>query len=208
MELSQIVKDAAGGFLVGFGLGISNFGTRIKEEVEAFEIACPGEEEREQKNRLQKNSKREKRLDLISPYCFGTIYSSISSLINDGWGGNASDNMIVAVPSAYIGKFIGRAIRKARVKKDLETAKKIRDNPENAIEYIPISKKEVIENSLSEIERKILEEDMISLDDESIKRINGALFSDNRAYSYALAKWYGKRIDDVRLRAHIQRNLM
>lgn len=215
MELSDIIRNATAGCLAGLVLGVSGTCDKHTEKIEFCESNLT-KEEREKSGLTEEAVKKfrqyERREKLLLPYIVGGIYSLIQGIMTDD---AITEGMVAAIPSAYVGRAIGGTVRRLirkNHKKDLQIARKIRDDPEHALSYIPKEKKEIIESSLSEIERKILNgeqlnEEELKAESGPLKRIYDSINVDNKSYSPVLMKWSIGKFDDICQTATVQREI-
>ncbi len=215
MDLTDLIRNTTGGFLAGFVLGASGTCDRHDEKIEMLEAVLT-KEEREKRGlsdeKIGEVKKHGKKGKLILPYVAGGVYSIFSGLATES---SVSESMIITIPSAYVGRFVGSFVRKLarrKNKKELQVVRQIRDDPENALSYIPDSQREVIESTFGEVEKKIL--DGADLTDEElrgtegpIKKMYNTIIEQNRVYSPALLKWSLKKLEDVCRTAHVQREV-
>jgi len=215
MNLTEILADAAGGFLSGFGLGISGFCDRLGECIKVSELTLTKEERIEAgftDKKIGKAKFYEKMEKVLLPSAAGLVYSLGDTIFNQN---SPIETMAIAVPSAYIGRVVGGLTRKI-VKiggiKDLEISKNIMNDPEHALDYIPKGRREIIESSLGDIERGILAgeelcDNELKGKESPTKEIGKAIMKGNRLYVPALFKWCSNKIEEVYKIAGIQREI-
>lgn len=164
MILNRIVWDALGGYLVGFGAGLSSTGYR-KHEIDFFDRVL-NDEEKEIKGLEKKyfpiarKYERKKMRDL--PLISGLVYSSIQTLLSSNPHETLLENAAVAIPAAYLGYLSAAGIKKLKYRKyngQLDLLDKMRADPENAESLLSDEKRTAIEREYETLEGIILEED-------------------------------------------------
>src|SRR3989344_6253712 len=200
MELSQLVAHATRAFFGGFVLGAIGLYEDNANEIEFLQAVDQKELETRREN-LEKAIERDKKGRKMYPFVLGVGTSALHGLMVDT-DFNFLELSAVAVPSAYLGRVAGSALRyfsKRGYRKELEIARKISDDPENALSYIPRDRRESIVEGFGEIERKILADgnlDIRELEEKegSLKKLKDTLIKDEKTYTLPLIRWAFKQI--------------
>lgn len=203
MDLVEILTKAGGGFLTGLSWGVTGIGSRSHEEIERAESNFSPEEMREYSPRITELKKERRRAKIYAPLAAGSLFSFAESQLSEenSLGGHAASILF-----AYAGMAAGASLRRAIQKKfgssGLEIARNLRDDPENAFEYIPAKQKKALEEVFKEVEDIFLEDPDFPID--RLKEKNGPLSKMKRIilhgqgdYAYALLSRSYERLNDT-----------
>jgi len=214
MDLDSIVRDATGGFLGGFCIGLAGICDKYGERVKVAEESLP-KNFREKigfdDKFVRETKKVERNAKLFLPYVVGGAYGFIAGFVTST---PSFDIMAASVPAAYLGRFAGSALRKtlrSKYSKDLRVLRGIRDDPVNTLDYLPKETKEAIESSLGEIEKTILVSDPDAVEellDSPVHRMYSSIMKGNKIYSHVLLKWGQEKFEEVCKHARIERGIM
>lgn len=199
MTLAETLVNAGVNFSFGFSLGYSDFkinkNSFSERDIDIIQAAIPNNNPVYEKltEPLNKMTGHYTRLRWLFPYITSFAFSRVSSLVSDQ---TLMGNMAVALPAAYLGTFAGRLARKYKnrgLKQDIEILRKITNDPENAIKYIPKEQREQIESGFNELERLISEKQDIEelLHDENgpSGKIFHAIIEPKKVYTSILLDW-------------------
>jgi len=217
MNLTQILTDAAAGFVTGVGLGAAGVYNKYSEGLDEIEAVFSEEEitkdsklTRENREKLRELERRQKN---IFPSFVGFCYSAVSSLI---LGGHPFERTLVSVPAIYVGSWLGRGLRRLgrRSKmKDLRVLRELKENPEELPDSISKDTRQTIEQALGKFEKLVLGGKcpiMIAMnisDDSPVKKIYDTIVQENRVYTPALMNWSMDAFMRTYERARWQRTL-
>ena len=219
MNLQKIIIDAAGGFTAGLAVGLAGMPERYTEKLEVIELVPEKDRGGISDNRLKSLRKNLKLAKFSIPFVAGVGYSYLAGLIESTLQNNTDFNLptrvAVSIPSAYIGRFIGSRIRRARTKKGLNLQKNIiraLQDSENMDKYLlPEAKRKIVEEAFSEVEKRILseepEEAFQELEKGPLKIIYDALASEPSPCNGLLICWSLTQHKRLAERASLQRDI-
>ncbi|MFA5259212.1 MAG: hypothetical protein WC979_07355 [Candidatus Pacearchaeota archaeon] len=211
MDLQNIVTDAAAGFSLGLILGLNKSSYTLERTLEFIE-AVPEEKRKEfgieepaTPEALKYIKKRISIDKTILPYLAGALYSAIDSVVTSQRFG---ENIVVSVPFAYLGNFVGRGIRKFKGKEDrrkIQTLKQVLDDPTNAEKYaLSIDQRKRIDDYILEMETDILEGRGKKECEGNFSKICQVMSENPGPYTEILLQRSMKRVEDVVRRAVVQ----
>ena len=216
MNLQEIVIDAATGFGIGFVTGLSGHPEKYESELEVVE-AIPEEERKEKKfgdEELKELKKQFKKIKVIIPVFAGGVYAGISSVFSQN-PYEFPETSAVAIPSAFLGRYIGSRIWKIRNhfrvqdKKNVISAVYDKDNMDKYL--LPEEKSQQIREAFSEIEQRILngESDELIFNKEGspVKRIYDTIAESNSKYAGILLTWSLEKNKKILEQAYLQREI-
>ncbi|MFH1211119.1 MAG: hypothetical protein V1645_04365 [archaeon] len=215
MELSDIVRDAACGLVVGFGVGASGACEKTGEMFTAAADNFSGKELRDlgvNDYILEKTRDFERHSKLTLPAITSMGYSLVTSVVTDAL---VLQSMVFSMPTAYIGRVVGSAARRFVSKRygDMKVFESIKNDPENTLSYLPKKTRKLIDDSFGEVERIVLlgmdpKEEELVVKEGPLKRMADAIINDKKPYSLLLMKWTRDKFYDVLRQASLQKNIM
>jgi hypothetical protein len=219
MALQDILIDAGAGFVGGFAIGLSGITDKRMEELEFFD-ALSTKEEVERAGVTEKHREATQRFTRDMRYIY-PLFSGIfqGSVVHALYGGDLLQHTLSAVCGALAGRAAGTFVRKMARRNyvcDLEATGDIRRHPENALNYLPRERRDIVEAGLSEFERRIVNgEELKDINkevenpDSLFARIYGAIWQEKKKFTRAaLLKWSLKKYGEVGENALMQRALI
>jgi len=210
MDLQNIVTDAAAGFSLGLILGLNKSSYTLERTLE-FIDAVPEEKRKEfgiDSTTPEVSKYLRKRVSIdkaIIPYLAGALYSAIDSVVTSQSFG---ENVLVSVPFAYLGNFVGRGIRKFKGRDDrrkIQTLKQVLNDPANAEKYaLSIDQRKRIDDYILEIETDILEERGEKGCEGNFSKICRVMSENPGPYTEILLQRTFKKTEEVVKRAVLQ----
>jgi hypothetical protein len=225
MNLQDILTSAVGGFTAGLTVGLAGIPEKYEEKLELVEL-IPEEKRTSKGGKLTNKKIRELKTKIklskrLIPFCAGGFYSSIASIVTSIVSQNPStfnEKLIVAVPSAYLGKFVGHRIRKHKNREKLEEQKnEIRASVDfkNMHKYLlPTDKQKSLEDAFSELEEEVLNKDE-GLDAKDLINPEGAcrkvydvIMENKTKYTDMLLAWSLTKQAEIFKHADLQRKII
>ncbi|MFH1210488.1 MAG: hypothetical protein V1645_01095 [archaeon] len=215
MELSDIVRDAACGFVIGFGVGASGACDKYGE---MFKGAADTFSGRDLKNLgvdddiLNKTREFENHSKLTLPSITSLAYSLVTSVATET---PVFQSVASSMPTAYLGRVVGSAARRFVSSRygDMKVFESIRNDPDNTLAYIPKKTRKVIDDSFGEIEKIVLlgmdpHEEELLVKEGPLKRMGKVILDERKVYSLLLFKWTRDKFYDVLRQASLQKNII
>ncbi|MFW5747003.1 MAG: hypothetical protein ACOCWQ_05650 [Nanoarchaeota archaeon] len=207
MELHDIVRFSAPAFFGGFMMGISGLGQNLIDRATITEATLPATQ-REKKGmddeKLGTLRKRGRQLKQYLPAVLGgaaCVFPAISA------EESAAQTALFAIPSAYVGRYMGSLIRRLGMKKiwqEVEIARNIRDDPENALFYLPDDLRQGLSAHLDTAYQNVLDGNSPK---QAVEEIFQTLEDTPTFYSGRLGQWMGEQLPTIYDKANTERSL-
>lgn len=214
MSLQEILISTCGGFLTGLGFGLGGIPEKFEERLEVAEI-IPEERRGVTDERINHIKNRMKQVKYTVPAVIGGMHSLLASGgVHDSY--SLAGNAALAIPSAYLGKYVGAVIRKIRTRdrfNDQKLRARIAVDPDNMDKYLlSDGERGQLDKSFSEIEQKILEGNEAEVffgkpNEGPLKEVYELFMKKEPGYASLLLFWSLSKHVEVARKAMFQRDV-
>lgn len=198
MNTYQLVNEALGGFVAG--IAVSRYAARnrdLESKIDYCLTLAPAKmrETMREKGITQETRDRFKsintKLHFFLPYIGGVSYAALSTIVSLGqW--KFAENMVVALPSVYLGYAVGAGINSFIVRKqrkELAIAKAIQEKPETLESYLSPDEKQKIEQALAGAEQEIAEGTHNPVSSPHILALHRIVSAHQEVYAPLIYQW-------------------
>ncbi|MDP3881338.1 MAG: hypothetical protein Q8Q31_00475 [Nanoarchaeota archaeon] len=216
MDLYQLITQAVGGFSVGLGASLNY--KRYNEAVNSMEYAKLIDESRLGKELESKGLTEEKlknwheanrRLNILSPYLYGFGFSVATSIASFAqW--NFGENVLISVPSAYLGFAAGvltHRIKNMKFREEMQIAQEMKRNPDSIEALLTENERSTIRTSLEQIEQGMFEGSFNPLTSKPLFLIYSTVIERNKVYTPLVTQWSLKEIEKAISSGKLQKDL-
>jgi hypothetical protein len=195
--IEYVIRNGIPMFAGGFLFGVTGVVNRIRDKSDLLEATLTQEEiGKDGLDNLNCGRRIERDLEFITNLAIPFLYST---LLHNSASGFLAETL-TSVVSYNLGNMAGRAARyltRKSYRADLETARKIRDNPDRALDFIPEKQREKVQHELRTFEEKLMGEgldlDSFRADQDKQKimlsPIHSVAVEGNKPYSGLVARY-------------------